>query len=96
MDKESYSDFTNVEVQRNFLTSEEFPEGPYGSPIHSERPVKNKETPWQEGQQYYSNFAYENRNLHAELPRQMKGAHPTHAENEDENSPLDPLKTSRE
>lgn len=95
--KEMYSDFTNVEVQKNFLTSEEFPEGPYGSPIHSEKRVQNKETPWEDGQQFYSNFTYENRNLHEGMPRQMAGSHPTHDGDEHDLDPtLAPLKTTRE
>lgn len=75
---EEYTDFSNVETQRNFLTAEEFPDGPFGSPKGKSEPVKNKETPWEQGQQYYSSFAYENRNLHEDLPRQFPGAHPTH------------------
>ena len=75
-----YTDFSNVETQRNFLTAEEYPEGPYGSPIGKNDKVENKNTPWKEGQQYYSNFTYENRNLHQDLPRQYPGAHPTHDE----------------
>lgn len=77
---EEYTDFSNVETQRNFLTSEEFPEGPVGSPIAKNEPVSNKETPWVDGQQYYSNFAYENRTMHQDLPRQFPGAHPPHDE----------------
>lgn len=80
VENETYSDFANVETSRKFLTAEEFPEGPYGAPVGKMKPVQNKETPWQEGQQYYSNFTYENRSLHAGLPRQMEGAHPTHDE----------------
>lgn len=49
-----------------------------------DEPVENKSTPWKEGQQYYSNFAYEFRNLHQGTPRQYPGAHPTHDE-EDQN-----------
>ncbi|MBM7583499.1 hypothetical protein JOC86_000036 [Bacillus pakistanensis] len=78
-DKE-YTDVSNVETQRNFLTSEEYPEGPYGSPIGKHEEVENKSTPWQEEQQYYSAFTYENRNLHQDLPRQVPGAHQTHDE----------------
>lgn len=97
VDKEVYTDFSNVEVQRNFLTSEEFPEGPYGSPIKKDSTVKNKETPWQEGQQYYSNFAYENRTLHEGMPRQMEGAHPTHDQaNKDTDPTYDQTKTAEE
>ncbi|WP_017754715.1 hypothetical protein [Calidifontibacillus oryziterrae] len=79
--EKQYSDFSNVEIQKKFLTAEEFPEGPYGSPIGKHDIVKNKETPWQHGQQFYSNFTYENRNFHENLPRQFPGAHPTHDEN---------------
>jgi len=75
---EEYVDFSNVEKQRHFLTAEEFPDGPFGSPIRRNEPVENKSTAWKEGQKYYSNFAYEYRNLHQDLPRQFPGAHPTH------------------
>lgn len=75
---------SNVETQRNFLTAEEFPEGAYGAAQGKDEPVENKSTPWKEGQQYYSNFAYEFRNLHQGTPRQYPGAHPTHDE-EDQN-----------
>jgi hypothetical protein len=96
-EKETYTDFANVEVQNYFLTAEEFPEGPYGSPIKADKIVKNKETPWKEGQQYYSNFTYENRTLHEGLPRQMRGSHPTHdEENEDTDPYFDQTKTSHE
>lgn len=77
---ELYTDFSNVETQRTFLTAEEYPEGPFGSPEGKTEPVKNKETPWKHGQHYYSNFAYEDRNFHEDLPRQDPGAHPTHDE----------------
>lgn len=82
--KKKYSNLSNVEKQQEFLAAEEFPEGPYGSPIRAEEPVENKSTPWQEGQQYYSSFTYENRNLHQDLPRQYPGAHPTHDEKDNE------------
>ncbi|MDF2788873.1 MAG: hypothetical protein K0S80_1971 [Neobacillus sp.] len=74
----SYFDLSNVEKQKNFLTAEEFPDGPFGSPIRKDKPVQNKSTPWQEGQRYYSNFNYENKAFHQDIPRQMEGAHPTH------------------
>ena len=51
-DEEIYTDFSNVEKMRRFLTGEELPEGPYGSPIRKYEPVQNKETPWKEGQQF--------------------------------------------
>ncbi|WEG13775.1 hypothetical protein PU629_05250 [Pullulanibacillus sp. KACC 23026] len=76
--KDNYSDVSNAETRQNFLTAEEFPEGPVGSPRHKDDPVKNKETPWEEGQQFYSNFAYEYRNFHENLPRQYPDAHHTH------------------
>lgn len=77
---EEYTDFSNVETQRNFLIAEEYPEGPFGSPNGKNEPVSNKNTPWEDGQQFYSNFAYENRTMHQDLPRQFPGAHPTHDE----------------
>lgn len=77
-DSEVFSDLSNVEKQKNYLTAEEFPDGPYGSPIHADKPVENKSTEWKEGQRFYSNFNYENKSLHQELPRQMEGAHPPH------------------
>ncbi|WP_174728356.1 cytosolic protein [Mesobacillus harenae] len=79
-DKEEqvYTDFSNVETLKNFLTSEEFPEGPFGSPIRKDAPVQNKADKWEEGQRFYTPFNYEFKNLHQNLPRQMEGAHPTH------------------
>ncbi|MGD6854918.1 cytosolic protein [Bacillus infantis] len=77
-EKETYTDFSNVETQRNFLVPETLPEGPYGSPRGKDQPVENKSTPWREGQRYYSAFNYEFKSLHQNLPRQMDGAHPTH------------------
>ncbi|WP_096199144.1 cytosolic protein [Bacillus sp. FJAT-45350] len=80
--REEYTDFSNVETQRNFLTVEDLPEGSYGSPRNKEKPVENKETPWKEGQRYYSAFNYEFKNLHQDMPRQFPGAHPTHDDKE--------------
>ncbi|MBU8906570.1 hypothetical protein [Desertibacillus haloalkaliphilus] len=59
----------------NFLTAEEFADGPYGSPIN--RPL-GKSTSWDEGQRPYSAFNYEDKSFHENLPRQFPGAHPTH------------------
>ncbi|NMD69153.1 hypothetical protein HHO41_02550 [Bacillus sp. DNRA2] len=81
-----YSNLNTEEKQHEFLTTEEFPEGPYGSPVGVNNPVENKSTPWQDGQQFFSAFTYENRNLHQDLPRQYPGAHPTH---DDKNSEVD-------
>lgn len=77
-DSDVYSDFSNVEAQKNFLTVNHMPEGPYGAPKGETEPVQNKRTPWQEGQRFYSAFNYEFKNFHENLPRQMEGAHPTH------------------
>ncbi|MDL4842072.1 hypothetical protein [Aquibacillus rhizosphaerae] len=79
-DNQDYTDFSNTETQRNFLTAEEYPEGPYGSSTGKEDPVQNKETPWKEDQQFYSNFVYEGRNFHEDVPRKFPGAHQTHDE----------------
>ncbi|MFC7063330.1 hypothetical protein [Halobacillus seohaensis] len=89
---QKYTDFSNAETQNNFLTSEEFPEGPFGAAKGKSVPVENKDTPWKDGQQYYSAFAYENRNLHQNLPRQYPGAHPTHDDKSETSE--DPYNTS--
>ncbi|NHM32791.1 cytosolic protein [Neobacillus terrae] len=90
-DAEKYSDFSNVEKQRDYLTAETLPEGPYGSPIRENEPVENKSTPWEEGQRYYTPFNYENKSLHQNNPRQMPGAHPTHDDpNSDDQPPYSP------
>ncbi|MBM7648550.1 hypothetical protein JOC78_001496 [Bacillus ectoiniformans] len=94
-EEEKYTDFSNVEAGRNFLTPEQLPEGPYGSPINKDKPVSNKSTPWEEGQRYYSAFNYENKTLHQHLPRQMEGAHPPHDDpEENESPPYDDVSTS--
>lgn len=85
--KDQYTDFSNVVKQQTFLTAEEYPEGPYGSPINADKPVENKSTPWKEGQQFYSAFTYENRNLHDNIPRQYPGAHPTHDDDKEDTEP---------
>lgn len=76
--KEKYTDFSNVETMRNFLTVEDLPEGPYGSPINRHKAVENKSSPWEENQRYYSAFNYEFKSLHQDLPRQDPGSHPPH------------------
>ncbi|WHX99841.1 cytosolic protein [Neobacillus sp. DY30] len=83
----SYFDLSNVEKRENFLTAEEFPDGPFGSPIRKDKPVQNKSTPWHEGQRYYSNFNYENKTFHQDIPRQMEGAHPVHDDPNQEEQP---------
>jgi len=89
-DDQNYTDFSTVETERNFLTHEEFPDGTYGSPGGTIDPVENKSSPWEAGQKYYSNFAYENRNLHQNLPRKDPGAHLTH--DDKDKSTEDPYK----
>ncbi|WP_066372068.1 cytosolic protein [Neobacillus fumarioli] len=84
---EKYTDFGNVEKRRNYLTAEEFPDGPFGSPFRKEDPVELKSTPWREGQRRYSAFTYENKSLHDDMPRQMEGAHPTHDDPEKDEQP---------
>lgn len=77
-DRDLYSDFSNVEKQRNYISAEDLPDGPYGSPIGKDEPVKGKSTPFGEGQRSYSNFNYEFKSLHQGMPRKEAGAHPTH------------------
>ncbi|MGG3468077.1 cytosolic protein [Neobacillus pocheonensis] len=81
-DAEKYTELSNVEKQHNYLTAQEFPEGPYGSSFRKDKPVQNKSTPWEEGQRTYSAFNYEFKSFHQDLPRQMEGAHPTHDDSE--------------
>lgn len=77
-DRSEYTDLSTVESQRNDLTHEEFPEGPYGSGL----PVESigKSSPWREDQRPPNQLNYENRELHEGLPRQFPGAHRTHDE----------------
>ncbi|ETI68692.1 hypothetical protein [Neobacillus vireti] len=85
-----YTELSNVEKQQNFLTAQEFPEGPYGSTFRVNDTVQIKSTPWKEGQRRYSAYNYEFKSLHQNLPRQMDGAHPTHDDpDRDEQVPYD-------
>ncbi|RYG74491.1 hypothetical protein EU245_02505 [Lentibacillus lipolyticus] len=79
-DKVNYSDFSNVQNQRNNLIPEEFPEGPFGSEINDDEIEGSKSTPWQEGQSRESAFVYPDKDQHDDLPRQTPGAHPLHDE----------------
>ncbi|MFB4169315.1 hypothetical protein [Virgibacillus sp. JSM 102003] len=78
-DKKKYSNFSNVNNQKN-LIPEEFPEGPFGSAINDEEPVFSKSTPWEKGQRRQSAFVYPDKEQHEDLPRQTPGAHPIHDE----------------
>ncbi|GIQ70976.1 hypothetical protein DUZ99_06745 [Xylanibacillus composti] len=80
--RSDYTDVSTVESQRNDLTAEEFPEGPYGSPLLSES--LGKSTPWREDQRPPNRFSYENRALHEGLPRHDPPEHLTHDEKVDE------------
>ena len=87
-EEKQYSDFANVVNQNMFLAWEEFPEGSYGQQdSEGERPVTNKDTPWVEGQTYISNFTYEDRTLHQDIPREYPGTHPTHDNPDEEQEP---------
>ena len=81
-DKRKYTDLSTVESQRNDLTAEEFPEGPYGSDILME--TLGKSSPWRDDQRPPNTFSYENRQLHEGLPRLDPPNHLTHDINEDE------------
>lgn len=86
-EKESYTDFSNVETMRNFLIPEQLPEGAYGSPRNKDKPVENKNTPWQKGQRYYSAFNYEFKSFHQDIPRKDPTSHPTHDDPEKNEEP---------
>lgn len=75
---EKYTDFSNVEKQRNYITAEDLPDGPYGSPFRKDEPVELKSTPWREEQRPYSSFNYEFKTLHQDIPRHIQPAHPPH------------------
>jgi hypothetical protein len=79
-ERSEYTDVSTVESQRNDLVAEEFPEGPYGSALPTEK--LGKSTPWREDQRPPNRFIYENRQLHSHLPRQYPAAHETHDEAE--------------
>jgi hypothetical protein len=77
-DKSKYTDLATVESQRNDLTAEEFPEGPFGAVLRTES--LGKSTPWRDTQRPPNTFAYENRELHEGLPRVYPPDHHTHDE----------------
>ncbi|MBE6183023.1 MAG: cytosolic protein [Bacillus sp. (in: Bacteria)] len=80
IDKENipYTDFSNVETEKNFFIPEDLPEGPYGSPRGIDTPVQGKSGPWKKGNRPYSAFNNEFKSFHQDLPREYPGAHPTH------------------
>lgn len=80
--RSDYTDVSTVESQRNDLTAEEFPEGPYGSALLAES--IGKSTPWRKDQRPPNRFTYENRGLHEGLPRNDPPEHLTHDDHGDE------------
>ncbi|MEK3731259.1 MULTISPECIES: hypothetical protein [Paenibacillus] len=66
-DRDRYTDLSTVESQRNDLTAEEFPEGPFGSSITADS--LGKSTPWRVDQRPPNRFDYENRSLHKQQQR---------------------------
>lgn len=84
--RSDYTDFAAVESQRNDLTAEEFPEGPYGSGLLTE--TLGKSSPWREDQRSNNRFSYENRLLHEGMPRVYPQDHDTHDKDDDSGSDL--------
>lgn len=66
-DRGRYTDLSTVESQRNDLTAEEFPEGPYGSSLITES--LGKSSPWRTDPRPPNRFDYENRSLHKQQQR---------------------------
>jgi hypothetical protein len=77
--RREYTDFANVESQRNDLVAEEFPEGPYGSSLRVES--LGKSTPWRQDQRPPNRFAYENRQFHDGMERAFPADHEPNDEN---------------
>ncbi|RED66484.1 hypothetical protein [Cohnella phaseoli] len=69
--KQPSTDLATVESQRNDLASEEFPEGPYGSPAPMH--AIGKSSPWRDDQRPPNPFSYENREFHAGMERGYPG-----------------------
>lgn len=70
-ERREHTDLAVVESQRNDLTSEEFPEGPYGSPLLTE--TLGKSDQHRIDQRPPNRFDYENRMLHEDLERGYPG-----------------------
>lgn len=79
-EKNRFSELSNVEKAHEELIPEEYPDGPYGSSIRKDEPVRSKSTPWRKGQQRTSAYVYPDQERHDDLPRQMPGSHPIHDE----------------
>lgn len=78
----AFSDLATVESQKDDLLPEEFPEGPYGSPINST--VLGKKGAFLESQRSTSAFTYEYKDFHEGISRHVEPAHKTH-DDPDEN-----------
>lgn len=83
--KQREQDVSTVLSQRNDLTAEEFPEGPYGSALSVAS--LGKSTPWRDDQRSPNSYMYENRELHAGHERDYPGDHDIHDQAQDENEP---------
>ena len=70
-----FSDLSTVESQKDNLLPEEFPDGPYGSPVNLEL---EKDTPYLESQRSTSAFTYEDKEFHEGIKRLYPEGHPTH------------------
>ncbi|GAB7386915.1 hypothetical protein BSNK01_07510 [Bacillaceae bacterium] len=81
--KRKYTDTDVVESQRNEIIPEEFPEGPYGSPMNF--PLSQE---WEPYEHAISAFTYEARQFHEGIPRREPGSHPTHDDPQDSREPL--------
>lgn len=68
---EEYGELSTVESQREELTAEEFPEGPYGAAL-AERAF-GKSSSWRPGQHAANRFGYEYRELHEPYDRDYPG-----------------------
>lgn len=85
-ERRRYTDLKTVESQRNDLTAEEFPEGPYGATFHEG--TLGKSSPWRQDQRSPNSYTFEDREFHAGISRAYPGAHPTHDSSGD-NDPED-------
>ncbi|MFD2613688.1 hypothetical protein [Paenibacillus gansuensis] len=74
--RREFTDLSTVESQRNDLTAEEFPDGPYGMSLPVE--TLGKSTPYRRDQRPPNRFSYENRQLHEGLSRDYPPDHDTH------------------
>ena len=79
--RSEHTDLATVESQRNDITAEEFPEGPYGSSLNAE--TLGKSRPWREDQRPPNSYTYEDRRFHEGIPRDYPGSHPLHDADEE-------------